>query len=167
MFIINSKRENKKSIFYFLLITIIISYQFYLLDNLNKDYIIIFIDFIIKLIFLKGIISDLKNLIYLPVNYRIKKYVLFLLPILTMINIPSLFFLFNLKFFLFFILLLNSYIVFNLKIQFEQSLIFSLSIYIVIYLIYKYQPPFLLSLMCFLTITFFLYKNSCRILKLT
>lgn len=116
---------------------------------------------------MKGIISDLKKLIYLPVNYQIKKYVLFLLPLLTIINIPSLLFLFHLKFYLFLILLFNSYIVFNLKLQFEQTIIYSLFLYVMFYMMCKYQIPFFLSLICVVFITLFLYKNSCRTLKLT
>lgn len=130
-FILNSKRENRYYIFDILYNLILLYFYWEMIQIFHSlRFVIIFFDFFIKFAFFRGVIGNLKNLMYLPVQVRQKKIILFFLPLISLTNLPFASILLNGEYSLFLFFLFNSYLVFNLK-TIRKGIIFFLFFYII------------------------------------
>ncbi len=128
-FILNSKRENRYYIFDILYNMILLYFYWEMIQIFHSlRFVIIFFDFFIKFTFFRGMIGNLKNLIYLPVQVRQKKIILFFLPLISLTNLPFVSILLNGEYSIFLFFLFNSYLVFNLK-TIRKGIIFFLFFY--------------------------------------
>lgn len=115
-FLLNSKRENKYYIFDIIYNIILVYFYWEIIHNFHDFiFIIIFFDFFLKLAFYKGVIGNLKNLLYLPISVTQKKIILFFLPLVSLTNLAFLSVLLYSEFVIFLFLIINSYFIFNLK----------------------------------------------------
>ena len=88
VFFLNTKRENKYYFFNVLYnIVVIFLYSEIIYNFYNYRFSIILFDFFLKFAFYRGVVGNLKNLIYLPISSFQKKIILFFLPIFSITNV--------------------------------------------------------------------------------
>ena len=115
-FLLNSKRESKYYIFDIIYNIILVYFYWEIIHNFHDFiFIIIFFDFFLKLAFYRGVIGNLKNLLYLPISVKQKKTILFCLPLISLTNLSLLGILLYNEYVIFLFLIINSYFIFNLK----------------------------------------------------
>lgn len=115
-FVLNSKRESKYYIFDIIYNIALIYFYWEITQNFyDFRFVIIFFDFFLKFAFYRGIIGNLKTLLYLPISLRQKKIILFCLPLISLTNIASISILFYNEYIIFLFSIINSYFIFNLK----------------------------------------------------
>ncbi len=126
-FILNSKRESRYY-FFDIVYNIFLLYFYWEVIQIfyNFRFAIIFFDFCLKFTFFRGMIGNLKNIMYLPVPIRSKKIILFFLPLISLTNLPFLSVLLNGEYMILLFFIFNSYMVFNLKTIRKDTLLFLL-----------------------------------------
>lgn len=115
-FILNSKRESKYYIVDIIYNIILIYFYWVIVDDFyDFRFMIIFYDFFLKMAFYKGVVGNLKNLLYLPISVIQKKLILFFLPLISFTNLALLSLLVYNEFVIFLFMIINSFFIFNLK----------------------------------------------------
>lgn len=139
------------------------------LENADK---IVFIklsilDLVIKLLFLQGGISNIKYLIFSPIPYRIKLILFIISPLFSFINIFSLLGLFYDDIYFVFISIINSFLVYFLKIDLKniyRYVVFYTALYF--FWINDYKVFLILLLLCFIVLEFHINKKYLKINRL-
>lgn len=171
LFFVSALRETKSYIFEFFFLVIFLSQYFFLLevkiDFKIKLGAILFFDFYVKLFFLKGIISNIKVLLFAPIGRKIKKIIFFLNPIFSLLNLSIIISLCYTEFFLAFLIILNSYTVYELKIT-KKRIPYFILIYAILAIgrIYCSQYLPFISGCIGIGLFLFFYLYTDRILKL-
>lgn len=116
VFLLNTKRESKYYIFDVLYNIVLIFLYWEIIYNFyDYRFVIVLFDFFLKFAFYRGVVGNLKNLMYLPITAFQKKVILLFLPIISFTNLALVFMLLLNEQSVFIFLVINSYFIFNLK----------------------------------------------------
>lgn len=143
-------RKRESGIFYLLIYTVYLLVVSSLVLILKNYFLIILFDIIIKIAFSNYLFSNYKYILYLPISIKQKKRILFFKPLISFLNFPIIFFIYNYdnnSVFFILLIILNSYSSLLAKINITKILPFSI-LYLLLFLLNYFESQTILFLYC-------------------